>query len=140
MSTERVALCVSRVTSTMLGRTFRASATPFSVDPWRSAILPIPGTAPITIAISSDRASCVALAIAMLSIDEDSLDLDMIDDVLRELANMSAGQFKRELALDQALGLPKICDPASLHAPGARWSHHLLVSEQICLLVSFSPE
>jgi hypothetical protein len=140
MSTDRVATCVSRVTSTMLGRTFQPSATPFAVDPWRIAILPIPGARPVTIAISSDRASCVALALAMLSIDEDSLDLDMIDDVLRELANMSAGQFKRELALDQALGLPKIGDVTSLRAPGARWNHHLLVSEQICLLVSISPE
>jgi hypothetical protein len=32
----------------------------------------------------------------------------MMEDVLRELVNMTAGQIKRVLALDDALGLPKM--------------------------------
>ena len=36
------------------------------------------------------------------------LDAEMIDDSLRELLNMAAGQIKGALAIDQALGLPKV--------------------------------
>jgi CheY-specific phosphatase CheX len=34
----------------------------------------------------------------------------MIEDTLRELANITAGQVKRAMSLDQALGLPRILD------------------------------
>jgi hypothetical protein len=44
----------------------------------------------------------------------EALDSGMIDDSLCELLNMAAGQIKGALALDQALGLPKIVTLAEL--------------------------
>jgi len=71
-------------------------------------MLSIAGAKPLTVALSSDRAGCAALAAAMLMCDEEELELQMIDDFMRELVNMTAGQIKRVLALDDALGLPKM--------------------------------
>jgi hypothetical protein len=137
LPTDRIARSVSRVTVTMLGRTFHATALTH-ISPWRVAVLPVPGAKPFAVALSSDRSGCAALASAMLGIAEDELDLEMIDDVLRELANMTAGQLKHDLANDQALGLPKVQDGECLLVAGAGWAHHVLACDAIQLFVSLT--
>jgi len=132
---SRIATSLSRVTSTMLGRTFEVT-TRAAPERWRTAMLSIPGKKPVTVALSSDRAGCAALAAAMLKIDEDELELGMIDDFMRELVNMTAGQIKCELALDQALGLPRCLDEIST---GPAWTHHVFASESITMIVSLAP-
>lgn len=137
---ERVARSVSRVTSTMIGKTFKVSVVQVPNPMWRTVVLPIPGKRPVTVALSSDRSGCAALAAAMLGMDEDDIGVDMIDDFLRELANMTAGQLKTELSLDQALGLPKVRDGDELFAKSGTWNHTILDSDSIQLVVSLVAE
>ena len=136
LPSDRLARSVSRVTTTMLGKTFRVTAPPPAVVFWRTVVLPIPGARPMTVALSSDRRGCAALAAAMLGMDEDELGVDMIDDFMRELLNMTAGQIKVEMSLDQALGLPRIQDGDVLFAAPREWTHHVLDSDSIHLVVS----
>ncbi len=109
-SPEVLASLVSNVTSTMLGISFTPEngKAPEPTHHFRTALLPIPGKRPITVGISSDKASCHALAAAMFSVKLNEADQSMVDDAMRELLNMTAGLVKTTLALDQALGLPKI--------------------------------
>ncbi len=72
----------------------------------------------------------------MLMVDEDDLDLAQIDDFMRELVNMTAGQIKGELRLDQALGLPRVVDGEPLLRSAAGWTHHLLTSGPVIMVVS----
>lgn len=135
MPTDRLAQCVSSVTSMMLGRTFRAATPAQQIQAWRTVVLPFSGARPISLALSSDRASCAALASAMLGIGEDDLEVPMIDDVLRELVNMTAGQVKGVIAPDHALGLPRIVESETpFH--GADWTHHVLGDGSSHLVVS----
>ena len=129
LASDRLARSVSRVTGTMLGLTFRAVVRPTPVDLWRTVVLPIPGARPITVALSSDRQGCAALTAAMLGLDQDDLGLEMIDDFMRELVNMAAGQIKLELSLNQSLGLPRVTDGDVLFASPEGWSHHVLDSD-----------
>jgi len=131
----RIASSLSRVTSTMLGRTFEVSTKEPPMR-WRTAMLSISGANPVSVALASDRSGCIALAAAMLMIDEDDLELEMIDDFMRELVNMTAGQIKRELSLDEALGMPRCLDELSAELT---WTHHVLSSESIRLIVSLAP-
>jgi len=119
----------------MLGKKFRPIDPATPVERWRTVVLTIPGARPLTVALASDRAGCAALASAMLGMDADDLDVAMIDDFLRELLNMTAGQIKLELALDQALGLPRVVESDAVFA-GAPWNHHVLDSDSINLVVS----
>ncbi len=72
----------------------------------------------------------------MLMMDEDDLDLAMIDDFMRELVNMTAGQIKGELHLDQALGLPRVIDGEPLLTSPVAWTHHVLDSDKITIVIS----
>jgi len=139
LPSDRLARSVSRVTATMLGLTFRAVVPATKVELWRTAVLPIPGARPITVALSSDRRGCAALTSAMLGLDEDGLGVEMIDDFMRELVNMMAGQIKIELALDQALGLPRMIDGEELLSSPRGWAHHVLDGDSINLVVSLLP-
>lgn len=98
-------------------------------------MLSIPGARPMTVAMSSDRGGCATLTAAMLKCDEDDLDFAMIDDFMRELVNMTAGQIKAELSLDQPLGLPRVID-GELLTNTAAWTHCVLRSEMIQIVVS----
>lgn len=120
----------------MLGRSFRVVDPTTPVDRWRTVALAIPGKRPMTVALSSDRRGCAALTSAMLGMDEDGLDVAMIDDFMRELVNMTAGQIKRDFALDQALGLPRIVDSDATFTAALPWTHHVLDSDSISLVVS----
>lgn len=119
----------------MLGKRFRLIDPVTPIVRWRTAVLAIPGPRPLTVALASDRRGCAALASAMLGMDADGLDLAMIDDFMRELLNMTAGQIKLELALDQALGLPRVIDGDAVFT-AAPWAHHVLDSDSISLVVS----
>ena len=105
-----LATLISNVTETMCGISFSPDGTVDAADrhAWRVAALPIPGSRPIRVVISSDEASCKGLGAALLQFPVDQLDPEMIDDSLCELLNMAAGQIKRALQIDQALGLPSI--------------------------------
>ncbi len=105
-----LARLVSNVTQTMCGISFEPAAgqPPDPALCWKIAWLPLTGRRPIKIALSSDQAGCAALGAALFSCPEAELDVSMIDDSLRELLNMAAGQIKGALAEDQALGLPQI--------------------------------
>jgi CheY-specific phosphatase CheX len=126
----------------MLGLTFRVVEPRTPPELWRTVVLPIPGRHPLTVAVSSDRRGCAALASAMLGTDEDGLDIEMIDDFLCELANMTAGQIKIDLSLDQTLGLPQVFDGDELFTADD-WAHHVLDCEStdasICIVVSLLP-
>jgi hypothetical protein len=136
MPAEQLARAISHVTVAMLGKTFQAGGPIMPPRPWRTAILPIPGARPITIALSSDHNGCAELASAMLGMEVSTLAPAMIDDFLRELLNMTAGQLKRELALDQALGLPRVVDGVLLFGDPSSWTHCVLDSGSIPLVVS----
>lgn len=116
---EVLASLVSNVTSTMLGISFtpERGKNPEPAHHFRTALLPIPGKRPITVGISSDQASCNALAAAMFSVKLNEADQSMVDDAMRELLNMTAGLVKTTLALDQALGLPKIFGEEKVPTP-----------------------
>lgn len=115
-----LATLVSTVTQTMCGVSFTpAQSLERAADLfWRMASLPIAGARPIRVVLSSSQSSATALGSALFGLSAAELDESMIDDALCELLNMAAGQIKTALALDQALGLPKIVragDPLAVH-------------------------
>jgi hypothetical protein len=118
---DTLATLVSNVTKTMCGISFA----PAEIDDrtrelcWRIATLSINGARPLRVALSSSEDGCAALGSALFSMPKDALDQAMIDDSLCEVLNMAAGQIKGALALDQALGLPKIVTAADLPADRA---------------------
>lgn len=107
-SADKLAAMVNSVTTTMMDIKFRLVAKPNPIDTYRRAILPIPGTVPVSVVVASDKPSCEVLGSRMFMVNLKEVDLSMIDDTLRELANITAGQLKRAMSLDQALGLPRI--------------------------------
>ena len=134
---DRITTATARVTSTMIGRTFRPTDHRLLPDLWRTAVLSIPGARPMTIALSSDREGCATLAAEMLKCEAGDLDLAMVDDFMRELVNMIAGQIKSDLLLDQALGLPRVIAGELLDHTAA-WTHRVLRSEKIRIVVSIA--
>jgi hypothetical protein len=114
-SPDKLAALVSSVTETMCGLSFAAAGAPEGFTPqWRTAALAIGGAKPILVALSADQASCSAIGAAMFGCPADTIDSGMAEDVLRELVNMTAGQIKRVLMLDEALGLPRIMTETDL--------------------------
>jgi hypothetical protein len=77
---------------------------------WRTAVLPIAGSRPLTVALSSDEKGCLALGAALFACEKSSVDQEMIDDTLRELVNMIGGQVRTAIAKDHCLGLARIDD------------------------------
>jgi hypothetical protein len=106
---KTIARLVSFVTRTMCGLEF-VPASPGDPVPacWRLALLPIAGKRPLTVALFSDRAGCHALGAALAGLPPDQVDEPVVEDSLRELLNMAAGQLRRELVPDQPLGLPRV--------------------------------
>lgn len=112
---EKLAALVSNVTQTMCGISFGiAQPGDAAVLCWRMALLKLAGSRPLRVALYSDERGCIALGSALFDCPPESLDSGMIDDSLCELLNMAAGQLKGALALDQALGLPKIISMTDL--------------------------
>lgn len=104
---KKLVSLVSEVTSSICGVAF-SLASHVDPAPWLIATLPISGGRPITVGIVSDEAGCRALASGMLQCPPATLDRALIEDTIREILNMVAGQVKTAMSLDQALGLPRI--------------------------------
>jgi hypothetical protein len=107
---EKMAAVVSGVTQTMLGVTFVPDVedSPWAHLIWRAAVLPIPGTRPLTVGLSSDRPGCQTLGAKMFQVPVEEVSDEMLSDALCELVNMTAGLLKSHLQLEQALGLPRV--------------------------------
>jgi hypothetical protein len=75
---------------------------------WRTAVLPIAGSRPLTVVLSSDQQGCLSLGAALFACDKASVDQEMIDDTLRELVNMIGGQVRSAVAKEHSLGLARI--------------------------------
>lgn len=113
---------VNRVTTTMMNVRFGLASNPIAVVPFRRAVLPIPGTVPVAVVVSGDEASCQRLGARLFSVSPEQVDIAMMEDTLREIANITAGQVKQAMRLDQALGLPRILNgqAAWAEAPSSR--------------------
>ena len=107
---EAVARLVNVVTGTMFGVHFRVAG-PTDVgrtEIFRAAELLLGGDRPLRVAVGADEQSCRALAVAFFGCAPAAADDSMIDDALRELANMAAGQIKSAVAPDEELTVPRI--------------------------------
>lgn len=136
---KKLVSLVSDVTAAICGIKF----TPGSLvdgDAWIAACLPIKGGTPITVALSSDETCSRAMAAGMLQMEPHALDRLLIEDTLREILNMVAGQVKTALNLDQALGLPIIVAPAELNNRLATGSRRIgLASGSLSLMLALAP-
>lgn len=90
---------------------------------WRTAVLPIAGSHPLTVALSSDEPGCLALGAALFACAQTAVDLEMIDDTLRELVNMIGGQVRSAIAKDHSLGLARIDDGDQSNGGGNGHGH-----------------
>jgi hypothetical protein len=136
-SPDRLAKAVSQVTSTMLGFHVTATTRPDGHLFWRTAVLSIAGAKPWTVALSSNQAGCQVLGAAMFACTPATVESSMIDDSLCELVNMTAGQMRALLALDQALGLPRVgagAGPVPVDQEG--WKRLVLASGTIEIVLS----
>lgn len=99
---------VNSVTTTMMNVKFALTGRSAGRATFRRAVLPIPGSVPVSVVLACDEVSCRALGAKLFCVKPGDVDVSMIEDTLRELANITAGQVKRAMMLDQALGLPRI--------------------------------
>ena len=118
---------VNSVTTTMMNVKFALAGGTAGRTAFRRAVLPIPGTNPVSVALACDEGSCRQLGAKLFCVKPGEVDVSMIEDTLRELANITAGQVKRAMALDQALGLPKIL-------PGSETWASSIAGSQLVLL------
>ena len=123
-SPESLAALVSGVTETMLG--IRFDLLPQSreapTDGWRAAVIPIEGDRKLAVAVAADLSSARDLTSAIFYCEPNEVEVEMIDDALRELSNIVAGQVKVTMNVDDALGLPKIIEPGNNSwQPPSRW-------------------
>lgn len=136
---EALARAVSHVTATMLGFSVTPIERPEGHLLWRTASLSIAGPKPLCVAISSDEQGCAAVGAALFSCAPETLDPSMIDDSLCELVNMAAGQIRTLMALDQALGLPRVAAGAGpMATAGEAWRRVVLSAGRLELLLSIA--
>jgi hypothetical protein len=136
LSDQGIAELVSNVTQTMMGMRFAVMDTVRAPAAWRAAVLAI-GEGAVTIMLSSTQNGCAALGAALFSCAASQVDVEMVDDSLRELVNMTAGRIKAALMLDMALGLPHVVvDGAGLQS--GPWRIVRLQAEGVDLYVWLS--
>ena len=99
---------VNSVTTTMMNVKFVLAPATQNIAPFRRAVLPIPGVMPVAVVVTGDEPSCAKLGARLFSVSAKDVDVSMMEDTLRELANITAGQVKRAMSIDSALGLPRI--------------------------------
>ena len=99
---------VNSVTTTMMNVKFALVPRTQLMVPFRRAVLPIPGKVKLAVVVTGDQASCQKLGARLFSVTPQDVDISMMEDTLRELANITAGQVKRAMSIDAALGLPRI--------------------------------
>jgi hypothetical protein len=107
-SPDALASMVNSVTTTMMNVKFALVAHSQLVVPFRRAVLPIPGVPRLAVVVTGDEPSCQKLGGRLFSVAAKDVDVSMMEDTLRELANITAGQVKRAMSIDAALGLPRI--------------------------------
>lgn len=136
---EKLASLVSGVTQTMCGVTFEPDVSgDGSALAWRTAVLPIQGERPLVVGLSSDEHGLGELCAAMFAVPRDQVDQSMMNDSLCELVNMTAGLLKSVLALNQALGLPRVLTGSQAPPVPARSPHVLILRARtlgLCLWV-----
>lgn len=136
---HRLAKLVSNVTTSICGINF-SLAKPVEGDFWIAASLPIAGGSHINVGLCSDETCSRALAAGMLQMAPNQLDRALIEDTLREILNMVAGQVKTALSLDQALGLPTIVNAADVKKSFALESRRIgLSSGSLALTLMLAP-
>ena len=101
---------VNSVTTTMMNVKFALAGAAGGRVAYRRAVLPIPGHIPVSVVLACDQSSCKQLGARLFCVKPEEVDVSMIEDTLRELANITGGQVKRAMSLDQALGLPRILE------------------------------
>ena len=153
MSTESIQLpdnatmanIFNNITATMLEMECRlapeiVTAAQFKEILYCTAVLPMPGPSPITVAVSSDLAGCKSLAAALFAVETTEVDSSMIMDTVAELANMLAGQLKGTLDLAQNLGLPKVINQNEFDSAvdNEAWNHFAIKAGDTQLLISAS--
>jgi len=99
---------VNSVTTTMMNVKFALAPAAQMKAPFRRAVLPIPGAVLVSVVVTGDEPSCQRLGARLFSVTPKEVDIGMMEDTLRELANITAGQVKRAMSIDSALGLPRI--------------------------------
>lgn len=122
---ESLASMVSAVTETMFGMSFDlhspdSESIPWA-RPWCTAVLPILGARLVNVVIASDQVGGALLGSAMFACKPGDVDDSMIDDSMRELVNIVAGQVKSAMRLDQSLGLPLILRNEEISAGPTGW-------------------
>jgi hypothetical protein len=126
-----LARLVSNVTGPMCGKTFAPASEHARGQSicGRMFLLPLQGKRDINIILSSDAAGSEALGAAMFGRPPQQLTRQMVDDAIRELLNMVAGQVQKHLKIDQPLGLPRPISLAELTAAvGVGFSDALLLT------------
>lgn len=125
---------VNSVTTTMMNVKFALVAEPRIIQPFRRAVLPIKAPATqLAVVVTGDEPSCKMLGARLFSMAPGDIDVSMMEDTLRELANITAGQVKRAMAIDCALGLPRIIVGAE------PWSH-AVSGQQLIVLRAISDD
>lgn len=107
-SPDSLASMVNSVTTTMMNVKFALVPQPTNVQPFRRAVLPISAPVKLAVVVTGDEPSCAKLGARLFSVTPKDVDVGMMEDTLRELANITAGQVKRAMSIDCALGLPRI--------------------------------
>lgn len=107
---------VNSVTTTMMNVKFALAGGAGQRVAFRRAVLPIPGKTSVSVVLACDESSCRQLGAKLFCVTPKEVDVTMIEDTLRELANITAGQVKRAMSLDQALGLPTILEGSATWA------------------------
>jgi hypothetical protein len=138
VGSAEMARIVSQVTQVMLGLTFAPVSDAVNAigASWKTAALPIHGGRPLTVAVSADEASGQALGAKMFGAAPHEVDGTMVADALCELVNMTAGLLKSALKIDQALGLPAICEREIFDDADGLWSHYCLRAGQLNLVLT----
>lgn len=99
---------VNAVTTTMMNVEFALAPPRQHITPFRRAVLSIPGLVRLAVVVTGDEPSCQKLGARLFCVTPADVDISMMEDTLRELANITAGQVKRAMSIDSALGLPRI--------------------------------
>jgi hypothetical protein len=136
---ETVCELVNSVTSTMLGMQFAlAPVMETSQAAQRTAMLPIYGATPMTIAVSSDIDGCAALGSALFKCPTGAVDSAIMDDTLCELVNMIGALVRSAMQIDQTFGLPELLAHGSPLPVFATFNQICLACGPVPLVVSIA--
>lgn len=124
---EALAMCVDETTQAMYGVPMAYAGEcpnelPTATDKAPTVIVPLIGAPLYIITAHAKHDGGKALASAMFSCPEQETDADMVEDSLRELCNIIAGQVKSLVAPEHEIGLPSRFTDASTMKDIQHWS------------------